>query len=187
MHPLLALIVALCGAVLVVVTPMMLAAYRKFRGARLVTCPETHQPAAVTVDAGHAALTAALDGVELRLSGCSRWPERRECGQACLQEIEAAPAACLVRTIVAEWYAGRRCALCGKALAATDVWPNAPALMGPDGRTVMWCDVQVASLPETFRTHRPICWNCHIAETLRREHPELVIEARRETSPPSHA
>ena len=25
-------------------------------------------------------------------------------------------------------------------------------------------------------THLPVCWNCHIAESFRREHPELVVD-----------
>ena len=31
-------------------------------------------------------------------------------------------------------------------------------------------------LPEIFATHQPVCWNCHIAESFRRLHPELVTD-----------
>jgi hypothetical protein len=31
-------------------------------------------------------------------------------------------------------------------------------------------------LPEVFLTYAPVCWDCHIAETLRREHPELIVD-----------
>jgi hypothetical protein len=50
--------------------------YLKFRGKRIVSCPETHQAAAVRVAAGNAAAEAALGQGHLKLSACSRWPER---------------------------------------------------------------------------------------------------------------
>ena len=50
--------------------------YLKFRGKRIVSCPETHQAAAVRVAAGNAALKATIGHDELRLKECSRWPER---------------------------------------------------------------------------------------------------------------
>jgi hypothetical protein len=31
-------------------------------------------------------------------------------------------------------------------------------------------------LQETFATHQPVCWDCHIAQTFRREHAELVTD-----------
>ena len=52
----------------------LVGAYRRFEGARVVTCPETLQPVAVRVDAWHAGATAVLVRPDLRLSGCSRWP-----------------------------------------------------------------------------------------------------------------
>ncbi|HEY3204662.1 MAG TPA: hypothetical protein VGL03_13510 [Thermoanaerobaculia bacterium] len=65
-------------------------AYLKFRGTRVITCPETGCPAAVKVDMGHAARTSVVGETELRLESCSRWPERAGCGQECLAQIEAA-------------------------------------------------------------------------------------------------
>jgi len=182
MHNLLVVIAMIVAVgVLYVVMPVVVGAYRRYRRPRLVTCPETHQAAAVQVDAGHAALTATLHDVDLRLSSCSRWPERHDCGQECLRQIEAAPDDCVVRTIVARWYEGKHCVLCGQAFAFIESWGHTPALMGPDGETVEWGDVEMAKLPELLRSHRPVCWNCHVAETFRREHPDLVIEAPQHT------
>ena len=50
------------------------AAYLKFRGMRLVSCPETKEPAAVEVDAKYAALTAPIGEEGLRFKDFSRWP-----------------------------------------------------------------------------------------------------------------
>jgi hypothetical protein len=61
-------------------------------GPRLVTCPETKQPALVTV----AARANRIEGFSvldrLRIRECSRWPFRRDCGQDCLRQIETRPA-----------------------------------------------------------------------------------------------
>jgi len=48
----------------------------KYRGKRLVTCPETQRPEAVDVAVRRAALEAFLGHREVRLRDCSRWPER---------------------------------------------------------------------------------------------------------------
>jgi len=65
--------------------------YLRFRGTRLVTCPETHKPAVVEVAARSMGLQAVLNDPNLHLSGCSRWPMCQNCGQDCLSQIEAHP------------------------------------------------------------------------------------------------
>jgi len=65
--------------------------YFRFRGTRLVTCPETHKPAVVEVAAGSMGMQTILDEPCLRLSECSRWPQCQDCGQDCLRLIEARP------------------------------------------------------------------------------------------------
>jgi hypothetical protein len=65
--------------------------YFRFRGTRMVTCPETHKPAVVEVAARSMGMQAILSEPCLRLSECSRWPMRRDCGQNCLTQIEARP------------------------------------------------------------------------------------------------
>jgi hypothetical protein len=65
--------------------------YYRFRGTRLVTCPETHKSAVIEVAARSMGMQAILEEPCLRVSECSRWPMRRECGQDCLRQIEGPP------------------------------------------------------------------------------------------------
>ncbi len=65
--------------------------YFMFRGTRLVTCPETQEAAVVELAARSIGMQAILDEPCLRLSECTRWPMRRDCGQNCLAQIEAHP------------------------------------------------------------------------------------------------
>jgi hypothetical protein len=150
-------------------------AYFQFRGKRLVTCPETHKAEAVDIAVGEAAVGAFLSEPTLRLVECSRWPERQDCGQDCLQQVEIDPANCLVWNIVSKWYEGKSCVFCHKQIGPLHHLDHAPALLSPDHKTVEWKELRPQQLPEIMETHRPVCWNCHIAESFRRTHPELVV------------
>ena len=151
-------------------------AYLKFRGTRLVTCPETKNTAAVQVAAGQAAIRSALGDTHLRLKECNRWPEHRNCGQECLAQIEAAPEDCLVRNVLTRWYDGKACVYCGKTLGEIRWAEHKPALMSPEGVTVEWYELRPETIPAVLANHKPICWNCHIAQKFRREHPDLVVD-----------
>ena len=155
-------------------------AYLDYRGKRLVTCPETHETVAVDVDAKQAAEGAFLSEPTLRLSSCTRWPERQNCGQDCLKQIDADPANCLVWNIVSKWYEGKTCAFCHKAIGPLHHLDHVPALLGPDFKTVEWKRISPEQLPKVFSTYQPVCWNCHITESFRRLHPELVTERKLE-------
>jgi len=65
--------------------------FLRYRGRRVITCPETENPAAVHVNAAAAARHAMFGKQNIRLDQCSRWPERQNCGQECLSEIKADP------------------------------------------------------------------------------------------------
>jgi hypothetical protein len=65
--------------------------YLRFRGTRMVTCPETHKTALVGVAARSMGLKAIWDEPSLRLSECSRWPMYKDCEQGCLSQIQAHP------------------------------------------------------------------------------------------------
>ncbi len=164
------------AVLLVVGLRLALRTYLKFRGKRLVSCPETHGPAAVRVAAGRAAFKATIGNEQLRLSECSRWPEREACGQECLAQIQDAPKACLVWTIITRWYQGQKCAYCHKPFGEIHWHDHPPALLDSERKTVEWNKVPAEKLQEVLRTHWPVCWSCHMAETFRREHPELVVE-----------
>ena len=153
-------------------------AYLKLRGKHLVTCPETQQSAAVDVVAGEAALGVFVNEPTLRLHECSRWPEQQDCGQDCLQQIEADPQNCLVWNIVGKWYEGKKCVFCQRPIAPIKHLDHAPALLGPDFKTTEWKYVRPEELPTVFSTCQPVCWNCHVAETFRRLHPNLVTDRR---------
>jgi hypothetical protein len=148
----------------------------QYRGKMLFTCPETGKAACVKVAIADAARTSLTGRPNLQLSECSRWPERQSCGQECLSQLGADPQSCLVWTKVSDWYRGRACAYCHKPFLELHWHDHRPALIGPDGKTVQWSEVPADKLPEIFEAHLPVCWNCHVAETFRREYPEKVVD-----------
>ena len=152
-------------------------AYFKARGKRLITCPENQCAAAVELDAKGAGWKALRGESYMRLHDCSRWPEKAGCAQDCLQQIETLGQGCLVGSIVASWYHGKTCFYCHKPVDKVEEWTgHIPALLGPDMKTVTWGDVPPEKLPKVFENYKPVCWSCHIAETFRREHPDLVTD-----------
>jgi len=153
-----------------------LRAYFEYRGKRLITCPENHKTEAVDVAAGEAAVGAFLSEPTLHLKACSRWPEREDCGQECLRQIEADPENCLVWNIVSRWYEGKKCVFCRKIFGELHHLDHTPALLSPENKTVEWRELRPEQLPEVFSTHRPVCWNCHVTQTFRHLHPELVVD-----------
>ncbi len=148
---------------------------RVYRGTRLVACPETKRPAAVKLDAMRAAFTPFGDDPgRFRLTSCSRWPEKAGCGQECLSEVERDPGACLVRTIVAGWYRGSVLRLLRQTNPRSEV-ERAPA-GSPFARRghdlVDGGEAGEAARP--LSTHKPVCWDCHVVQSLIREHPDDV-------------
>ncbi len=162
-------------------------AYFRLRGTRVVTCPADQTQAAVDIDARKAATSAVFGSPSFALTTCSHWPERRACGQECLRQIEAAPLDCLVRTRLATWYAGRTCALCQRPFGAIDWYERRPALLSPERITRVWPDVDAAHLDDVLRSSKPVCFDCHVAETFRRTHPELVLDNPYASLPPGRS
>jgi hypothetical protein len=149
--------------------------WNRYRGRRLIQCPENLRPAGVVVDAKHAAATAIGWAPELRLSSCTRWPERHNCGQECLSQVQAAPGDCLVRHILIEWYRGKTCVSCGLPFADIE-WSRKPALLTPEQKSLEWDDIPVEKLSEVLAASKPLCFACYMASRLVQEHPELVAD-----------
>jgi hypothetical protein len=162
------------GALLVVFIPVI-RLYRRYSGKRVITCPENHRSAAVEADALQAAFSGR-DQTNLRLKDCSRWPEKENCGQECISQIEKSPEDCLLRSIFIRWYHDKSCTICGKPFGKIDWTEHKPAIIGPDGKTMAWAEVVPDQVHEVLDSHLPICWDCHIASAFRREHPDLVVD-----------
>ena len=128
------------------------------------------------MDARHAVATSLAHAPRLRLSQCSRWPEKAGCGQECLRQIEAAPEDCLVRNILLKWYEGRNCVSCGRPIGEIVVGGVRPALLSADMNTVEWSDIAAEQLPDFLSAAQPVCFACHMASRMVREHPELVTD-----------
>jgi hypothetical protein len=147
--------------------------WKRLHGARVVTCPETGQPAAVRFDIASAVTSKSGVGTA-RLESCSRWDERGPCEQPCAHAAEAPESA--ASAIVTAWIDGRHCATCGHELVELGSVGHHVALLDASGVTREWVDIAADRLPLALSTSVPICWDCHVAETLRRLHPELVTE-----------
>jgi hypothetical protein len=148
--------------------------FRKYGGKMLVTCPETGKPAAVRISVPRAVWAALRGRRALELSACSRWPERADCDQECLCEVEANPEAHQAWTIASQWFAGKKCAYCGNEIQPVKHLDRLPALVNLDKKTFQWDQIPTEELPQAFEACKPVCWSCHIAETFVREHPDLV-------------
>ncbi len=181
------LVVAAIALALIYVGVQFSRAYFRLRGERVVSCPADQTRAAVNISAGTAAVGAVFGSPSFRVTTCSHWPERHDCGRQCVSQIESAPVDCLVRTQLTNWYHGKTCAVCHRAIGEIDWYERRPALLQPDGVTVAWTDVDAVHLDGIFRTHRPVCFDCHVAETFRRTHPELVLDNRYAAPPPGRA
>lgn len=170
--PMLALLGA--AALVLFAAVRLIRAWLRYRGARLITCPENLQPAGVCVDAGHAAVSGIAVTPDLRLSSCSRWPERAGCGQECLRQIAESPEDCLVRNILVRWYEGKACVMCRKPIGAIQLGDPNPGLLTPENVLVEWSQVAPEKLPGVLATARPLCFSCWLATDFAHQHPELV-------------
>ena len=172
---LVAILVLMAGAIVFGLVQIF-RTYARYRGERVVSCPETHRPAAVHVDALKAARVASMGKQWIQLDQCSRWPERKNCGQECLSQIHADPENCLVWNMVAAWYRGKTCAYCQRPFGEIHWHDRHPALLSPERVAKQWNEIPAETLPDVFLTHLPVCWNCYIAETFRRQNADKVLD-----------
>ena len=147
----------------------------KYRGIKIVACPETNGCAVVEVDALHAALTSTVGHPDIRLESCSRWPMKSQCGQECLANLDVAPGECLVSGVLMRWYRGTNCVYCDRPAEELHWMDHKPALQSPEGKLVEWREVPLEKLSLVLKTHLPVCWDCYIAQSFVREHPDLVV------------
>ena len=149
--------------------------FSRYRGPRVVTCPETEKPTIVEVDALHASLTSTVGLPDIRLKDCARWPLKEQCGQECLMDLDVAPDRCLVSGVLMHWYRDKNCVYCGKAFPELHWVDHRPALLSTNRNLLTWNEVNLDQLRNVRETHSPVCWDCYIAQDFREHHPDLVV------------
>ena len=170
------MIAALIVAAIIFGIRYFVRASQKFGGERVIICPETGKQAMVEVDVRRAAISTLLGRTDLRLENCWRWPIRQDCGQECLLQLDAADEECLVRSVLEKWYRDKTCAFCRRPFDELDLIEHKPALLNSEGVTVEWKHVPLTEVMQAMAVALPVCWNCHIAQTFRREHADLVVD-----------
>lgn len=167
-------------AVLLVYLVIAARTWAHARGTRIVVCPETRLPVAVTVDVGHAVTSALWEKTDLRLASCTQWPERQDCDQPCVRQIEVAPSETSPKTIAAHFFRKQRCAICAHPIEPPNSMTLQPGFMDPATRKVdTWDDVPAQDLPRAIATWRPLCSNCTLAESFRQKFPDRVTDRER--------
>ena len=77
-----------------------------------------------------------------------------------------------MRTLVGRWYEDRSCACCGKPIRDVRWADQRPGLRAPNGTFVAWPDVPPETLPELFRTHAAVCWDCLVVLKIVQRDPD---------------
>lgn len=78
------LVAIVAVGVLLVIVPVVMDTYFRFREKRTVGCPRTGLAAEVQVDPWHAAVTSIPGPPRMHVAGCTLWPTHERCGQECV-------------------------------------------------------------------------------------------------------
>lgn len=136
--------------------------YYRNRGSRTVTCPESHDDAVVEVDNKYAFWMAFRGQEHSRLQSCSRWPEKQDCGQECLAQLEASPEN--IERLLTRWYEGKSCALCARELSPADWQRSRLAVLNDEQQMFELRELPLEQLQFALEEMKPLCWNCHQEE-----------------------
>jgi hypothetical protein len=160
------------GVVLLVYVGIAIATWRRLRGARVVTCPETRRSAGVSVDLGHAITSAIRERADIRIAACSCWPERTGCDQLCVPQIETGGDTTRATAVAARFFEHHSCAMCLRHIEPLSHGTNQPGFMNPVTREVVpWDEVPAQDLPDAVASHRALCRDCTFAESSRLMEP----------------
>jgi hypothetical protein len=78
------------------------------------------------------------------------------------------------------FFEGKQCAACSRPIPPVHAGEMRPGLLNANPHeAIAWDDILAANLSTTLASHVPICSNCLISETFRRQHPELVVDRHR--------
>lgn len=94
----------------------------------------------------------------------------------------AAPAGTRAGDLLRAWFAGKNCAICERPIPPIHRIEQHPGLMNPESpapeqNLISWEQfARDERLPDILETHVAVCSNCVMAETFRRQYPDLVVE-----------
>jgi hypothetical protein len=175
----------LIGAVVLVALPVgfSLQSYFRNRGRRTLVCPESREAVTVELDNKFAFKTALRGEEHERLQSCSRWPEKGDCGQECLAQIDPSPEN--LERLLQKWYQGKSCVICERPLSPADWQRSRLALLNEKQKLFELRDMQLDEIPSVLDHMAPLCWNCHQEERARQVEPPRILKGdRRRFGPP---
>ena len=162
------------GAVALLVLWKVLPAWRRTRGTRVIVCPETHMEEAVEIDTATAIKDALKGRKTVHLGDCTRWPERQDCEQPCLAQIENSSNGCSVIGLLQNWYANKNCVMCESKIGEINWHTHKPGLMSSERKMITWESVPAKKLHNVLSSSLPVCWDCHVVESFIEKHPDKV-------------
>ena len=152
-------ILTLVGVLVVVYAFVALAAYLRKRGTQLIV-PET-QP-------GEGPVESLLRNNHTRAQAPAPAPST---------VAPAAPAGTRTGDLLRSWFAGKSCTICERPIPPIQRIEQHPGLMSPSRDLVSWEQfARDERLPQMLESHLPVCANCVMAETFRRQYPDLVVD-----------
>lgn len=167
------------GAVLLTGLPILVSLqdYYRNRGRQTVACPDSGEPADVEVDRTFAFRTALRGVQHSQLQSCSRWPEKGDCGQECLEQLEDSPEN--INRFLTKWYEGKSCAICQRALTPSDWRRIRLGVLNQQQQLFELRQMFQETLQSGLQDMSPLCWNCHQEERERQAVPPRILKGDR--------
>jgi len=167
------------GAALVTGLPLALSlqAYFQNRGRQAAICPENGEPVNIEVDRKYAFWTAYRGQEHTRLKSCTRWPEKGDCGQECLAQLNPSPEN--VERLMMNWYRGKSCAICARAITPPDWRRGRLAWLDSEQKLVELRQVDLKQLQFALKDMRALCWTCHQQERERQAFTARALKGDR--------
>ena len=121
------------------------------------------------------AFKTALRGEEHeRLQSCSRCPEKGDCCQECLAQINSSPEN--LEHLLQKRYQGKNCAICDRPLTAADWRRSRLALLNEKQKLFELRHMHVEEILSALDRMTPLCWNCHLQERARQAEPPRTVK-----------
>ena len=108
------------------------------------------------------------------MKSCSRWPEKGDCGQECLAQIN--PSTENLERLLQKWYQGKTCAICERPLTPADWRRSRLALLNEQQKLFELRHMHLYEIPSALDHMAPLCWNCHQEERTRQAEPPRILK-----------